>query len=243
MAKKSETLSQRAKAQRDIIELKKMQAGQLDPGPKPSEVAVAPKTFKEKKDNFLYHYKYLVILAAFLVVVGIVVGVDLATKIRYDSKVVVFSYDPIISICNNQIADYFEEFYPDVNGNGKVEIAAIDCTFDPEDKNFENRTAKQAKLQTALTTERDALIYILDDRTIEYFKTVNQNIEIFKAENIVELGEDFYKFIGLSDTGYKTKLYAALRTVDGTLLEGKDKTALDSAKNVMQSLKQAGGLQ
>ena len=32
MAKKSETLTQRAKAQRDLIELKKMQAGEIAPG-------------------------------------------------------------------------------------------------------------------------------------------------------------------------------------------------------------------
>ncbi len=239
MAKKSETLSQRAKAQRDIIELKKMQAGQLDPGPKPSEVAVAPKTFKEKKENFLYHYKYVLIAAVFLAVVAVVITVDLVTKTRYDSKVVVFSYDSTVSLSASQIEDYFEQLYPDINNNGKVDIAAIDCSYNPEDNNYENNLAKQTRLQTTLAAEKDALIYILDDETIEFFRTVNEGVEIFSEDNIVPLGEDFWEFIkveGIENS--ETKLYAALRRVDGTLLEGKDKTALDSAKQVMQSLRE-----
>ena len=75
MAKKSETLAQREKAQRDLIELKKMQAGEIAPGPKPSEDAVEPKTFKEKVVNFFYHYKLAVIAGVFgAVVLGILIG-------------------------------------------------------------------------------------------------------------------------------------------------------------------------
>ena len=50
MAKKqvSETIKQQRKARKDFLELKKMQSGEIDTGPKPSEVAIVPKTFKEK---------------------------------------------------------------------------------------------------------------------------------------------------------------------------------------------------
>jgi len=44
--KESDTLRQRRHAQQEFLRLKKMQSGELDAGPKPSEVA-APLTFTE----------------------------------------------------------------------------------------------------------------------------------------------------------------------------------------------------
>ena len=46
--KVSETIKQQRKAQKDFLELKKMQSGEMDAGPKPSDVEIKPKTFLEK---------------------------------------------------------------------------------------------------------------------------------------------------------------------------------------------------
>ena len=51
--KKSETLKQREKAQKDLLELKKMKMGQLDPSSlDDSDKVITPKTLDEKCDNF-----------------------------------------------------------------------------------------------------------------------------------------------------------------------------------------------
>lgn len=242
MAKKSETLTQRNKAQRDLIELKKMQAGELEPGPKPSEQAVAPKTFKEKKDNFFYHYKYVVLAGLFIAVVAVILIVDLVKRVDYDSKVVVFSYDVSYSVFNEKIADYFEQFYTDLNENGKVDIAAIDCSIDPNDAS-ELRTSKLTRLHSMLAVEDDALIFLIDDESLKHF-TDALDAEFFKQDNMVPLSDDFYEFIkseGLPTP--ETKLYAAIREVDGTAIDGKNKAAYDAAKLVLEAIRKKNGEQ
>lgn len=240
MAKKSETLKQREKAQKDLLELKRMQAGLLDPGPKPSEEAVAPATFKEKKDNFFYHYKFVVLMVAFIAVIGVILIYDLVTKVHYDAKVVVYSYDTVYSLYNEKIAEYFEQFYSDVNGNGAVEIAAVDCSIDPNSVS-EVQDAKMMQLQAILASETDTLIYLLDEESMVYFENALEDMTLFKKEDMVELGEDFYKFI--ETEGFilpETKLYAAIRAVDGTLFEGKAEESVTAAQEVMQRLREAG---
>ena len=67
---KSDTLKQRAKAQKDLLELKKMQAGQLDPALlNDDDKKLVPKTLDEKADNFFYHNKVKLIVLGFLAVV------------------------------------------------------------------------------------------------------------------------------------------------------------------------------
>lgn len=240
MAKKSETLVQRQKAQRDIIELRKMQAGEIAPGPKPSEEAVMPKTFKEKVANFFYHYKATVIIGAFLVAVLAILIVNLVTRVNYDSKVIVFSYDSAYSLFNTKVAEYFETLYDDVNGNGKVEIAAIDCSIDPK-TGGDMRTAKISKLNTMLTVDVDTLLFLMDEESIKHF-TDNLDVEIFKEENMVPLSQEFYDFIEIEDSGVpETKLFVAMREVDGTAIEGKDEASHEAAKKVIALLKEKAG--
>ncbi|MBO7217117.1 MAG: hypothetical protein J6V50_00280, partial [Clostridia bacterium] len=198
MAKKSETLSQRAKAQRDLIELKKMQAGEIEPGPKPSEEAVVPKTFKEKTANFFYHYKFAVAICAFLAVVLTVLVVNMITRVNYDSKVVVFSYNTGYSLFNTKIAEYFDTIYPDVNKNGKTDISAIDCSVNPKDTS-ELKTGKLTRLSAMLSVESDALIYLVDEESVKHFD--NLGVSLFKEEDMVLLGQDFYDFIEVEDSG------------------------------------------
>lgn len=241
MAKKSETLAQRNKAQRDLIELKKMQAGEIAPGPKPSEEAVLPKTFKEKAANFFYHYKWVVLAAAFGAVVLCVLIANIVNRIDYDSKVVVFSYNTGYSLFNERISDYFETVYADVNENGKVEIAAIDCSINPKDTS-ELKTSKLTRLSTMMSVENDALIYLVDEESIKHFE--NLDVELFKKENMVLLGQDFYDFIEVEDSGVpETKLYAAIREVDGTMIDGQNKEAYDAAFEVLEILRQKAGVQ
>ncbi len=237
MAKKSETLTQRNKAQRDLIELKKMQAGVLETGPKPSEEAVMPKTVKEKTENFFYHYKYVVALVAFLAVVVTVLTVNMLNRVSYDSKVVVFSYDMSYSLYNERIAEYFETLYSDVNGNGKVEIAAIDCSVSVTEYN-EMTTVKLTKLNSMLAVDDDTLIFLMDSDSIKHF-TDNLELELFKTENAVQLGDDFYEFICEDGAAVsKTKLFAIMREVEGTAIEDKNKEAYDAALLVMEELRE-----
>ena len=93
MAKKkeSDTLRQRKFAQQEFLKLKKMQSGELDAGPKPSEVA-APLTFGDKIKNIWYHDKLAIIVVAMLIIAMVLLMTQCATKTKYDATIVLFNY-------------------------------------------------------------------------------------------------------------------------------------------------------
>ena len=94
MAKKkeSETLRQRKFAQQEFLKLKKMQNGELDAGPKPSEVYSTPLTFGEKLKNIWYHDKLAIGIILTITAFIAFFVVQCATKTEYDASVVVFTY-------------------------------------------------------------------------------------------------------------------------------------------------------
>ena len=51
----NEIIQEQRKARKAFLELKKMQNGEMDAGPKPSDVAIVPKTFWEKFKHFWYY--------------------------------------------------------------------------------------------------------------------------------------------------------------------------------------------
>lgn len=235
MAKKNETLTQRQKAQRDLIELKKMQRGEIDPGPKPSEEAVLPKTFKEKLVNFFYHYKYVVLASVFAAVVLTILIVNLVTRVDYDTKIVVFSYDVSYDLYNEKIAEYFESICPDINDNGSVDVAVIDCSYAP-DSMSQTQNAKLTRLNTMLSVEDDALLFLMDEESVKHFENID--VKLFKEENFVALGDDFYEFIEIEELGLpRTKLFAVVREIGGTTIDGKNPEAYEAAKQVIDELR------
>ena len=125
MAKKSETLRQREQAQRDLLELKKMQMGQIDPASLPKEEPIVPKTLEEKKQNFLYYHKYKVIVAVAVAAVLSFLIYSGVTATKYDAKTAIFCYRFMTTDQASAIGAYLENYYPDMNENGKVDVAKL----------------------------------------------------------------------------------------------------------------------
>ena len=66
---KNETIEQQRRAREEFLKLKKIQQGELPAEPKPSDVAIVPKTREEKLSNFWFHHKWHVIALVFITVV------------------------------------------------------------------------------------------------------------------------------------------------------------------------------
>ena len=117
MAKrKSDTLSQREFAQKEFLKLKKMQNGEMDAGPKPSELA-KPLSFKEKLKNIWYHDKWAVILIGVMVIVIALLITQCATKKKYDLTVVVFTHTITGDPNCEKMGEYLRPFCKDINGS------------------------------------------------------------------------------------------------------------------------------
>lgn len=233
MAKKSETLSQREKAQKDLLELKKMQRGEIKPE---KEKEVVPQTFKEKKENFFFYHKYKLIFIAAAVIVLAIIIYSTVTKIDYDASVTIYRYEYVFPEETEAAAKWLENYYTDVNGNGKVEISAEDCSFGDEDLADTVHT-RQLKIQ-AILNQTKAMLFILDEESLEYLNGISDKIVLFTEENMAELPANYYKAVGIEKLASdEKKRYIALRTIDDTVLEGDAQENYIAAKGVIEKIK------
>ncbi len=219
--KKNDIIEEQRRAREEFLRLKKMQKGELDAGPKPSEVAIVPKTPKEKWDNFWFQYKWAVIAAVASFIVLTVLITQCASRKNPDLEIVYFSYTPILDQQTTLVSEYFEGITKDVNGDGEVVVQVVNCSFQ-NNGNIQYRNSILSKLQAIIAADQKALLFITDNKSIEYFDNLNNDGGIFDGEPI-PLGEEFYKATESKDFGPLTeKLSISIRRVSDTLLEKKD---------------------
>ncbi len=216
--KESETLRQRRHAQEEFLKLKKMQHGELDAGPKPSEIA-APLTFSEKLKNIWYHDKFALSVIAIIIIAIILLCVQCATKTVYDATVVVFTHTITGEPNCDKMGEYLAPHCPDLNGDGEVNINVINCSINPNDKGDYSYT-NRSKAQSLLAGDASALLFITDDDSYEYLMGLSKEIPLFEGEPL-ELGEDFYEFCKDASDFYETPtdLQISCRTIKGAAIE------------------------
>lgn len=216
--KKNEIIEEQKRAREEFLKLKKMQSGEIDAGPKPSEVAIVPKTFKEKWDNFWYQYK-LRVIAIVLVVAVFVIGItQCMARSAYDIKMVYFSYTPVFDDQLSLVEDYFEEITPDINGDGEVLVQVINCSFSKTDSNIKYKNNILMKMQSIIVAEYDTMLYITDKESVKYFDGLSVDLDIFEAEPL-ELSKDFYKKTALNGKELPEGLGISCRKINDTVIE------------------------
>ena len=241
MAKKSETLRQREKAQKDLLELKKMQRGDINPETlRDDHKKITPRTFAEKRENFLFYHKYKVLAVLMAVIVLAIVIHSYVSTPDYDATLTIYCYEFVGDKDIEDIDKWIESYFPDANGNGKVDVLTTDCSFGPDTTLAETVNQRQLKIQSILL-EEDSLLFILDDESLKYLNSITESFTLFKEENIVELGENFYTSISGEQSTLTSdkKRYICLRTVDGTAVEKEAGEHYINAKNALNKIKTA----
>lgn len=219
--KESDTLRQRRFAQQEFLKLKKMQQGELDAGPKPSELTV-PLTFGDKLKNIWYHDKFALSVIAIIIISVALLCVQCATKTVYDANIILFTYEITGEPNCKMMADYLTPYCPDLNGDGEINVNVINCSIDPDDKSDYSYT-NRSKAQTLLANDASALLFITDDASYEYLMGLSKDIPLFEGEPF-EFDEEFYDFCIDPSGFYETPkdLQISCRTIKGAAIE-KDK--------------------
>ncbi len=241
MAKKkgSDTIRQQKFAREEFIKLKKMQQGELEPEPKPSEVYAAEMTFGEKMSNFWYHNKFSVIVVTIITVAIALLVVQCATKTKYDATIVLFTYSITGDVNCDKMEEYLEGHCLDTNGDGKVNVNVINCSIDGDngntDYNYTNRLKAQTQLQNA-----NVLLYITDEESYEYLMSLSEKIDLFEGEPY-KFGEEFYKVCKDPSGFYDLPegLQISCRTIKGAAIEDDPNVYdyYDQAQTILRSLK------
>lgn len=241
MAKKhkNEILEEQRRARQEFLELKKMQHGEMEAPPKPSEVAVVPKTRKEKWDNFLFHYKWHMIVSIVLISILAVTITQCATKKRYDLEVVLFSRHLIMEEQADKIEKYLSGYAEDINGDGEINVNVINCSFEQNGGSVEHRNTMMTKLQALISGDENAILFITDEDAAKYLEeTITK--DFFEGET-VEFGQEFYDAIKMEElTKQQEGLRISCRRVEDTVIEKKKgvKKQYEAAQKLLAVLKE-----
>lgn len=240
MSERNEILEEQRKAREEYLKLKKMQSGEIKAEPKPSEVAVLPKTPKEKAENFWFHYKWHTIAVIASIFFLAVMITQCANKTKYDCKIMYFTYTPVLDDQTEMIADYFEQFTTDINEDGEVNVQVINCSVSNDRSSVQQKNTMLTKLQAVIAAEPEVILYITDKDSIEFFDVMGKNSDgIFDGEPYAfseKIYNDFYEKYSVE---MPKNLQISLRKLRGTTLEN-DKTAkrsYEDAKKILEAFK------
>lgn len=229
--KKNEILEEQRRAREEFLKLKKMQNGQAveaEPEFKAEEM-----TISQKADNFWYHYKWYVIGLLALVFSIAFMLVQCMSKEKYDLEIVYFSYTATVDTQTEKIAEYFEKFAEDIDGDGKANIQVINCSLNPDVGDRRYRDSILQKIQARIMSGEKSLLYITDSESIKYFDLMETTVPLFE-ENTCALGSDFYEAAKLAGVPPLPEgLTLRVRNISGTLLEMKS----DTEKNYNESVR------
>lgn len=215
---KNDIIEEQRRARREFLRLKQMQRGEIDAGPKPSEIAIVPKTPKEKWDNFWFQYKWFVITGTLVALVLIFLISQCVSRVEPDIQVVYFTYTQVLDNQLIPVEEYFEKYTEDINGDGQVKVQIVNCSIS-EKQNTQYATSVLSKIQAILTADEKTLLFITDAKSKKYFNQISDDVSIFEGEPVA-FGDDFYKATENKDIGPLTKgLTLSIRRVTDTLLE------------------------
>lgn len=229
----NEILEQQRKAREDFLQLKRMQQGEIAPEPKPSELAIEPKTFSEKAQNYWFHFKWHTIGIIFLVVVMTILTAQCMGREKYDYEAVLFAYNGCFDAQAEKIEEYLEKYGTDVNGDGVVNIGITNCTF-TEGNDAQYQNTMMTKIQTQLIANKSAFIYIVDKKAYEFLQNSVED-GILQSDPLA-LDDEFYQSTETKEFGKLPEgLMLGLRRVKGTMFEEDEKAYsiyLESEKTV-----------
>lgn len=235
--RESDTLEQQRKARQEFLKLKKMQNGEMGAGPKPSEVAINPKTASEKLKNIWFHDKWFIVATVIIALTIAFVAKQCANKVEFDATVVLYTYSPTGDSNCSLMADYFEPLCEDINDDGEVNINVVNCSFNQYQPNSQETRVAREKMQGIIATDPNALLFITDAKSYDYFFEISNEIVFFEGEPLT-LGDDFYESCKTDDIfDLPENMQISCRNISGAVI-GKDKN-IEKYYNQAQSILKA----
>ena len=163
------------------------------------EHSIRPKTFKKRLENFWYHYKWQTIISAVLLVTVVIGLYQCFSREHYDYRIVLATSTVEISPAQTSaLSKEIEKYAKDIDGDGKVSVSVIECSFNANSTAYGMIMAKKQKLQSIIMNEQDMLVFITDKESYEWIESINKN-GIFENTG---LEKDGGKYFDLTDTEF-----------------------------------------
>lgn len=156
---------------------------------------------KTWKNYYWFYYKWHMLGALFLIIAIVICTAQCVSRITPDYYVMYYSNVYISDDCLQKISNELEKVSPDFNGDGKVHVQAINCTYPGEDSGIRQSARQQAMLQMQ---NNDACIWVLD----------NAGIELYADSDEVDLFAKDKRFSEHGGRAVNTKQISAFKAID-----------------------------
>lgn len=235
--KKNEILEEQRRAREEFLKLKRMQQGEAVETEK--KIYLGPVTLREKAENFWYHNKWYLVLASALVIAISFMLVQCINKEKYDLEVIYFSYTATVDSQTEKIAEYFEKYGEDIDGDGNVNIQVINCSINPNIGDRKYRDSVLQKVQAHIMSGEKTLLYVTDSESVKYFDLMETSVPLFLEETYA-LDQNFYDEAQVDSAPTLPEgLTVSVRNISGTLLEMKSNIQkyYDASLRLVENLK------
>ena len=130
---------------------------------------------KDWKNYYWFYYKWHMLAALFLAVTIFICTAQCAMRVEPDYYVLFYSDGYIMDTILDEITTELCEFSEDTNGDGKVKVQAINCSYSSKDSMSKTTAHQKAVLQMQ---ETGACIWVLDDSGVETYHSA-ENVNLF----------------------------------------------------------------
>ena len=187
-------------------------------------------TLRQRIGNFFYHNKWWLGIAAFFAVVIGVLIYDDVTTVEPDMIILQLSADSELALRTEGTAQYFEQFVPDLNGDGQVKVAVycIPVTNDPNNStNYYNGDSSKLVVEM----QSSSAMLVLADLSQQF-----SDNPLVSGYSFDLTKTDFLKKIGYE--GELDDLYLGIRKVQKLMFatEEKMQASYDQAFPVLEQV-------
>ena len=138
---------------------------------------------KTWKNYYWFYYKWHIFFTLFFGIAIAICITQCATKVDPDCYILFNSNIYISDQQLNETADDLEQYIDDINGDEKVELIAINCTYP---KGNQTRMTQVNQLAVLQMQSEDTHIWIVDKKGIELYLQ-NPDIDIFATYDNFDL--------------------------------------------------------
>lgn len=233
------------------IEVLKMKQGVIEQSDKFTSNDKNKKVYTktEKFKNFIYHNKWWLGIASFMVIIAAFLIYDTLTTIRSDVRVMLLSDNDELQTHTEQIHEFFNSYVIDYNDDGRnyTDIVFIPISADQE-KNISSGYGYENSLTNLSTqfqlgecmmliADSAADVYIEPETTLENLETYFPDCPYVDGCKLYLKDTDFAAMIGLKPSDIPDDLYIAVRKIASNLsTEETNKTNHDNAVETLKAV-------
>lgn len=125
-------------------------------------------TFRQRIENYWYHYKWHTIIAVFFIVTFIVCLVQCSLKEKPDDCALLYINQNLTDNAANELSVLLGEYIGDYNDNGEVLYRVNNVSYSKESTVNPNYAVTNSQKLLAAVTTADYVLYIVDEHGYGY---------------------------------------------------------------------------